>query len=103
MQISMDELEAIRTRIAVSRVRNSLYSQAMSGLLTDESLMPVLPTGMWRRFGYHRVYDYLVMELGMPHERAKKLTAVAMGGGHERNDLYSDEKQLGTSSGTRGA
>jgi hypothetical protein len=80
--------QAIQT-LASARLRKGLYwmrvrRQPIPPQLFDQ----IIQSQLWRQWGYGRLHDMLIQELGLDVERATDLTAQAIKGGFEDAKLY---------------
>jgi hypothetical protein len=79
---------AIQT-LARARLRKGLYwmrvrRQPIPTLILDQ----IIQLQMWRQWGYGRLCDMLIHELGLDLEQATDLTAQATNGGLENGKSY---------------
>jgi len=85
----MDDLQATVQLLAASRTRKSIYwTRVRQEPITDQMLESIIRSGVWRLWGYGRLGDALMKEVGLQGERAGNWTVSAIKWGCEDAKSY---------------
>ena len=75
--------------LASSRARKSLYwLRVRREPIPDQVVEQIIRSGVWHQWGYRRLGDLLMREVGLTAERAADWTCRAIEGGYEDASAY---------------
>ena len=86
---AMDDLQATAQLLVASRTRKAIYwARVRQEPITDQMLESVVRSGVWRLWGYGRLGDALMREVGLAVDRAADWTKRAIDWGCEDAKSY---------------
>ena len=90
--MNKDDISERMNFLLAARVRRLIRWGKMHGQIDGANPLPaqIINKGFWQLWGYVRLRDCLVEELGMGLKDAMAWTAAAIGKGHEDGSKYDD-------------